>query len=378
MNMYDAEAEQVHHWGRRLIIGIVLAWCVAAIAGFAAGLTLLTVAGFLLTLAGLRTAYLGCFGIGMLATLDALTRVFLLTGGLLRWNSFNYLMIIALLLAPGKAQRLSDVHTQLLLAFFLLLTLQLAFTPDLAVGLHTILNLTAPFGILLYLSRTGYSRPVLIWLAWITGVLAAAGGLVYFMQIESLPEMNMNAWSAFPLTALFSICIAYQLATPALQLKLGTLAIVNTLWVFLSGSRGGMFIALVCLTFLLIHTKRVEHRLSLFVFCPAVAAVVLTVFSGITDFALHRVTMLFDSERALESRTSGRSDLYVAGWRLFRSNPLGVGTGGFGREFAELGDRDLIFVGKDIQAHSAWTKTLVENGAIGFVLPHLSTTRLRR
>jgi O-antigen ligase len=129
-----------------------------------------------------------------------------------------------------------------------------------------------------------------------------------------------------------------------------------------------MFIALVCLTFLLIYTKRIEHRLSLFVFCPAIAALVITIFSTVSDFAVHRVTMLFDSERALESRTSGRSDLYIAAWRLFRQHPLGVGTGGFGREFANLGDRDLIFVGKDIQAHSAWTKTLVENGLPGFIL----------
>jgi hypothetical protein len=143
---------------------------------------------------------------------------------------------------------------------------------------------------------------------------------------------------------------------------------VSVMWVFLSGSRGGMLVGLVCVAFLLATTQQVSHRLSLFAVAPAAVAILLGLFSTLTDTSLHRVTMLFDSERELESRTSGRSDLYVAGWRMFQDHPLGVGTGGFGRELANRTDDDLVISGTELGAHSAWVQTLVENGAFGFIV----------
>jgi O-antigen ligase len=347
---------------------IAAVWVSGIVVGFVPAVTVLTIAGFAAAVMGLAKPSLGVFGVGILCTLDSLTRVFLLTGGLLRWNSFNYLMIAALLFAPASAAKLSDIHTRILLAFAFLLTLQLTFTPDLYSGLHTMLNVLSPFGILLYFSRTGYDQRVIAWLGTICGVLGAAGGLVYFLQIDELAYMNKNAWSAFPLTAIFSICLAYTIVRPELQLRLGTLAAVNAVWVFLSGSRGGMFIGVFCLIYLFFRTRKTGDRLVLFAAAPALASLLLGVFAAVSDTSMHRLTMLFDSERDLESRTSGRSDLYIAGWRMFQENPLGVGTGGFPKTFAAMSDRDLSFAGTELGAHSGWVKVMTENGVLGIVV----------
>ncbi|HYI96619.1 MAG TPA: O-antigen ligase family protein [Bryobacteraceae bacterium] len=362
-------AEQdVDVWGRRFVIIAIAGWAVGVVTSFTTALSLLTSIGFIAALAGWSKPVPGLYGVAMLATLDALTRVYLLTGGLLRWNSFNYLMAATLLVFAGKTMRLTDIHTRILLAFMFLLGLQLAITDDRYSGLHTLLNLIAPCGILLYFARVNYNRQCIIWIAWINGTVAALGGLVYLLQIFDLPTMNKNAWSAFPLTALISICLAYVISPPKQQFRLGLLALVSVAWVFLSGSRGGMLVGLVCVVFLLAMTQQVRHRLSLFAVAPAIVTVILGLFSALSDTSLQRVTMLFDSERELESRTSGRSDLYVAGWRMFQDNPLGVGTGGFGRALSRRTDDDLVISGTELGAHSAWVQALVENGIFGFLV----------
>lgn len=363
-----ATRDDVDIIGRRLTLFVALVWISGIGVGFVPAVTVLTLAGFAAAVAGLAKPSVGVFGVGILCTVDALTRVFLLTGGLLRWNSFNYLMIAAMLLSPAATAKLSDTHTRLLVAFTLLLTLQLTFTPDLMTGLHTMLNVLAPFGILLYFSRTDYDRRVIAWLGIVCGTVGALGGFVYFLQIEDLPIMNKNAWSAFPLTAMFCVCLAYTIVPAERQLRLGTLAAVNAMWVFLSGSRGGMFTGAVCLLYLLYRTRRTDHKMILFVAGPALASVLFGLFATVSDTALRRVTMLFDSDRALESRTSGRSDLYIAGWRIFQENPLGVGTGGFPKTFAQLADRDLSFTGTELGAHSGWVKVLTENGVLGIIV----------
>jgi len=77
------------------------------------------------------------------------------------------------------------------------------------------------------------------------------------------------------------------------------------------------------------------------------------------------------ASRPLANRTSGRSDLARVGWQIFRANPLGVGTGAFSAVAARYGFTEgiAVFHGgrKEMQAHSAWVKTLAENGLPGML-----------
>ncbi len=350
---------------------LALAAAALAAAGFAAGfsfsVTALTVLGFAAALAGIRSPAAGLVGVGLLSTIDPLTRVYLMSGGIFRWNTFNYVLLLMLAIYYQRVLRFRDRSSLLLAGFLFLMVAHLAFTPALDVGLYNCLNVTAAFGLLLYHLRCGRDDQALYWCAVTNGLTAGIGGMVYFAQLNSLPLINKNAWSAFPLTALFSICLAFpsEKAGWRGRLGLGLLALVNTLWIFFSGSRGAMLIAIFCLIFLLADVKGVQQKIFAGVVAVIGTLVVFAAFGEQQEFALHRVEKLFDTSRALDSRTSGRSDLVIAGWRIFRENPFGVGTGGFGPAYATLVDHDIGFTGHEKGAHSAWVKTLAENGVLG-------------
>ena len=69
---------------------------------------------------------------------------------------------------------------------------------------------------------------------------------------------------------------------------------------------------------------------------------------------------LFDRSLTLEEATSRHSVLIAGGWQVFRENPLGVGAGGYA--LAAAPETMPAFEGTPMQAHSAWVKTLAENG----------------
>jgi O-antigen ligase len=81
------------------------------------------------------------------------------------------------------------------------------------------------------------------------------------------------------------------------------------------------------------------------------------------SFTISRIQLLFDPTRSEAQRTSQRSRLAQAGWEIFKDNPLGVGTGSFREEVTST----RIFE-RNRPAHSAWIKTLAENGVPGIIL----------
>ena len=87
--------------GQLFVAFVVLAWLLTPIAGFRAVLILLTAAGFAAAIAGLWRPAIGLHGIAILCVLDAGARVFIFTGGLLRYNTFNYWLVIA----PSRRDR---------------------------------------------------------------------------------------------------------------------------------------------------------------------------------------------------------------------------------------------------------------------------------
>ena len=132
-------------WGRRLLLVILLGWIVAAF-DFETGLIILTVTGFACIVLGLFSPSLGLLGIGLLASLDALTRSYLLLGGLFRWNTFNYWLIIVIALNIQFVLRLRDIHSRLIEVLLLLLGLHMFISPSLTTGLQDILNVITYLG----------------------------------------------------------------------------------------------------------------------------------------------------------------------------------------------------------------------------------------
>ena len=192
------------------------------------------------------------------------------------------------------------------------------------------------------------------------------GGLIFYLQQNSIGRINANAWAIFPLTGLIAVCLGLQSAVERQKgrLVLLSLAVVNFAWIFLSGSRGTLLVSLCCLVFLFLSTRNLSINTVFLAGLMAGSLWLSFSFAEQEVYALSRIERLFDPNSTLESRTSGRSIIAEAGWLIFLENPLGIGTGGFQEQAAGF----ELFRGKEWQAHSAWVKTLAENGIPGVIL----------
>ena len=362
------------HWGY-LFVGVVLfGWSLTFAVGYLNALSFLTVVGFVAAFFGYSRPAVGVLGITLLCTLDPLTRHFLLTtGGFLRWNTLNYWLLIVMAVSSMFVFRVSDVHSKILKIFIAVLTIELVTSPAYEMGIQHLLGVVTLFGLLVYLAQAADDPDIWYMVGLVNGITGAVGGLIFFLTKDSLPFINPNAWSFFPETAIFCICLGFRHATsrPHGQLTLGLLAVTNFAWAFLSGSRGGTLITLVSVLFVALAIRRSGQRLSFFVAALVLAVVIPGLFSDLRDTTVRRFDKLFDEEQTTSARTSGRSDLALAGWHIFTRHPLGVGTGGFAPTWGRLGfvpGLSAFKRGEDFQAHSGWVKVLAENGWPGMLL----------
>lgn len=355
-------------WGAGLAVLIVLVWAISPAIGFPAALTLLTMAGLLLALAGLASPRLGLLGFGLTATLDSLARSLLLTGGLLRFNTFNYVLLVSAALYFPALMRSADIQTRLLFAFLALLCLQLTYSQNPEMGLQEVLNVAAGLGVIVYFRRAGLDRRLWLWMAVLNAGCSAFAGLSYF-GLQEISSVNPNAWALMPLTALFSITVAFRMAESprVIGLLLG-LASVNAGWVLLSGSRGAMVLTTIQMLYLLVSLRSHTAKAALVAGLAASLALCSVVFPNLASYAFHRVEIIFDEDRTVANRTSGRSNLMRVGVELFKDNPLGIGTGGFSTGYVRFRGEESLLPAIEKQAHSGWVKVLAENGIAGMAL----------
>ncbi len=353
-------------WGPRFAILISLVWLASLATGFVWAVQVLTLIGFCGAVLGLRYPSVGLISVGMLATLDPVSRVYVFTGGLLRWHTFNYWLVIVILLSLPLVLYFHDLSSRLLQVFLILITLEIAFSPNVSQGIEQVLNIGTSFGLMVYFARGSKDDRSYFWLGVVGSLLAAAGGLVFYLQQDSIRNINSNAWAIFPLTGLIAVCIGSAVTHKNRKGRplLLSLAAINFAWIYLSGSRGTFLIGLCCLVFLFLSTRSLTLNT---VLLAGLAAAALWISSSLVEqqiYALSRIERLFDTSYSLEDRTSGRSVIAQAGWNIFLENPLGVGTGGFQQQASDFEQ----FKGKEFQAHSAWIKTLAENGLPGVIL----------
>lgn len=366
-------ADLAERWGPWLLLAVLAACALGVPFGFRVTLALTFGLGVLLVLGGIWRPPLGLLGVGLLCVLDAPARVLLLTGGLLRWNTISYLLLAVTIVCAPIVLRMRDVHTRLLWAFSILTAAELLISPGLELGVQHLIGVASVFGIQLFAYACRSEEAAWYWLGLLAGALAAGGTLVFLLGQASLPYVNPNAWSHFPLTGILASCLAMPFAERRNRgtLLLTGLAAVNGLWVFLSGSRGNLLVAIAALCLLLTMTRSLWRLAFTLVLLAALAGVVLPRFPALAGHATQRVEALLDEDRSLSSRTSGRSELVRAGLAIFADHPWGVGTGGFAAAWARrtaLEGSSGFHRGREFPAHSAWLKTLVENGVPGFLL----------
>jgi hypothetical protein len=369
-------------WGRTVVILILFAGLASMRAGILAGMRFLVLLGFLLAVAGLRRPVLGMLGVGILCTLDSFARVYFFRGGFWRWNTFNYWLLIFLLLHLRTLLSQRDVHTRLALALWIVMALGLLVSPDIPNGLYSLLNFTSLFGLQVYCLRGARRDHALYWVAVVSGVLGVVTSVLFYTQAARLPYMNKNAWASTPLTPVLLASFVLLRGTTDRRgaAVLSCLSGCNLVLVFLSASRGAFAVACGALLITLSSVRGLKGRLKLLLLCLLVCVPFLSLFPNLKDYATRNIQKVWDPHRSLSSRTSGRWDLAVHGIYLARKYPLGVGTGGYAVTRANVlpeydpDDPSPIWTGSDfmagrpMQAHSGWIKVLVENGVVGFGL----------
>jgi hypothetical protein len=361
---------------RALIAFSALVWLAAPALGFARAVTILTYAGLGIAILGLLVRGLGLLGVTMLCTLDAVSRFYVESSIIWRWNTFNYLLIGATILLAAKSRNIRNLQSILLAALVGVLGIGLISTLSSIDGIQHILGAAAFWGILVYIERgAGLRSEPWYWTAMLSGVVAGLGGFLYFLQDTGVQrQINKNALSYFFLTAVFvcGIALLHRDLKPIRRTLLVALAALNSGWTFLTGSRGSMLIASFCLLFALLQVRSTVLRLGVLGLGFVGFLLVSSRFESESGRSAARAQKLFDSSYSWSGRTSGRSDLAIAGWHLFLDNPvLGVGTGSFAQKWSRLTDLPGLSTykfGEQQQAHSAWIKTMAENGVPGLVL----------
>jgi O-antigen ligase len=236
-----------------------------------------------------------------------------------------------------------------------------------------LVGLSAVFGMAGFCLRGGATEENWLWIARVANVLAAAGGPVYFLLRRDLLYINPNAWAYLPVAALLLAGVASTVAPAGERrgLLLPLCVAANLAWIFLSGSRGSFVVGLVAVG-LFVWMWKGRRGASLAIVSVVLIAIVGTgLFSDLQSGMAERLGKTFEDERSLSNRTSGRSDLVIVGWRMFLDNPMGVGTGGFmavARGYGWVGNLAVFRTHEELQAHSAWIKTLAENGVPGILL----------
>lgn len=372
-HLHRMPASDWYGWGF-LAVGISC-WTLGAFVGGELAVMMLMVIGLLCAMYGVLNPAVGLFGVGLMCTMDALAKFMLLSGGLLRWNTFNYLLAVIIVLNFPFLIRLRNLQCAIWQITTLVLAAQLIYSSDRFLGANQLLNAVSFFGILVYFVRTADNQRLWYWLGIVNGAVTAWGGLILYFRGFSFIREHLNVFTMFPITAMWTICIADHYATEQKrgQVLLILLAAVNFLLVVLTGSRGGLLISSCCMAFLLVRVRGTANRLFV-VGATAVLIVLVAVMApDLVERTINRVYSLFDFGSSLTGRTSGRWDLALGGWYIFLEHPWGVGTGGFQNAWIELdlqGGLSGFNAGQEVSggAHSAWIRVLVENGLPGIVL----------
>lgn len=343
------------------------------VAGIQAAIDLMTFGGLAALLWGFKKPDIGILALAFLCTIDVLSRVIVFGRGLLPWHTFNYVLILMSFAFFRDLLRTRSIPAGIMAAFVAVLAGWLLLSTGEAydAGQSTILSVACYFGVMAGFARMRAVDRMWFYQALMTGIAAAFVGVLYYLRMDTIPVINYNAWAYVPLMGILGSVLGFHQAGRWKngQLILLALSSVNLLWVFLSTSRGTLLVAVICMLYLFLGMRKAVHRVSAIGILVVAAVLAGMLFGDEQESTINRITALFDPERDVANRTSGRSDLAAGAWIMFKENPLGLGTGSFSQAWKRLGyDEAGSQYGTRRAAHSAWLSTLAENGVTGMLL----------
>jgi hypothetical protein len=349
-----------------------LVWLAGYPLGPKVPIAILTVVGFILLAYGLIRPGIGLSGAALLCTIDSISRAHLMSGGLLRWNTFNYALIVLAILKLPLLAKWTCAPLRIAAALSAILALQLIQSEDFDAGAQHLLGLISFFGLLAVARSVKNDRAAFLNAACLSAIISVTGAGVLLSLGAGSSAMNQNAYAYFPLAGSFAACAALPLVASSSSWRrvLLPLILLNCGWAAATGSRAGMLLALLCFIWMLTAFPGIRTKVTASVAAGLCTLFLLVIASDKFAYTWERLQRTMDGSRTLANRTSGRSDLFLRGWALFLEQPLGAGTGSFAS--AQLDDatplQNSSIAEKRLQAHSAWIKTLAENGLQGLLL----------
>ena len=348
--------------GRILTAASLIGFGVALTAGFEAMVLMLTIAGLVALVTTLRSPAVGLLGVALLCTLDAPIRAYVTTPYDLHYNSFNYVLLTLGVFAAPLVWRRKDLRIELLAAFVCLLTLQLYHSTNLRLGMHSILEVVASFGLIGCFMRAGVEEETLVWIAIVTSTAAACCLIAYYV---SPPERSIlvNALVHVPLAGLAAVALAVTQRVDRRWWLLGVLVTVNIALAFVTGSRGGFSTSALLALYILARSPKFRWKGYIVLLFGIMFVAAAVTWNDAYTNTVAKWFQLVDPDRTFSQASSSRSDIAEFGWTTFRANPMGIGTGSFTEASG-----DLSTLGRNLAAHSAWIKIMAENGVAGLAV----------
>jgi hypothetical protein len=359
----QVEEQRVALVGKVLTAVALTSFGITVTGGFDTAVYVLSLAALAAVVGMLWSPPVGLLGVTLMCTLESPMRAYLFEQMGLRYNSFNYLMLAVAAIGFPAVWAFRDIHTRLLAAFGVVLALQLLPSPNLTGGIVTMLEIIAVFALIGVYLRGLVHRNVLYWTA-IVNATASAAVVFGYLYFPPPAPMNENALGQVIIGGLASMALAVSVrGTGGNWILPASLVTANVVAAFLTGSRGGFLLAIILGGYIMVMLPRVTAKMYLLLLALVVFGWSAARFSNQYSVTVEKWSRLLDPTADISYATSNRSDLAIVGWRLFLDKPMGNGTGAF----SELDDY-ISVINLRRAAHSAWIKTLAENGIPGMVL----------
>ena len=333
--------------------------------GFEIAMTILAVAATLTLTAFLRSPPIGLLAVVCLCVLDVPLRVYVFTEYSLPYNSINYVLLAMGVVTIPTLLVARSAPGKWLAAFVVIILLQLLPSSNHTLGMLVVLEVVAGLALIGGFLQWGRDDEVIRWAGIVAGVTGASCLLAYLLN---RPEqaLNANAVAHVPLAAIVAIAVASArsgvIRNWALMM---TLATINIVLVFLTESRGTFVLGVILGIYIVLRSPGVMHKFLVISLFAGMFAWATATFAQEFGATADKWARFMDPDVTISQATNRRVDLAAIGWDLFLEHPLGTGTGSF-TDFQDYTFENLPTIRR--AAHSAWVKTMAENGAPGLLL----------
>lgn len=366
---------------------VSLCYLIGLLTSFEAGLGAIVVVTLISTLWNLTNGRELIYLLPLLC-IDPVSKIFLSDYGI-RFHTLNYILSISTVVILFR-RKLSIKPLLPYLLFILWMVFGLIYSTNFFNGfisLWSVLSFLAFYLIFYDVFCRSHGSTILL-NAFFNGLFVSLLVSILFYQKYGLDYFSSNTYKFFSfdyvnpntfihMPVLGSICsLLFYLRTKVHKKVHIIIQFILLTCSAFSGSRSGLVMCILIFSVTFFSIKNLKWAFMTLALILILVAQNVDILKNSNIFGIKRFSIIFDTERKVESKSSGRTEIMRIGIEILKSNPLiGLGTGSFSTAFSYFTANNREFstfffksAGSRMQAHSQYIKTLVENGWIGFIL----------